>query len=286
MDESYTIYRTAELRAAGWSKTQLRNAVASGALIRVRRGQYVQATCPSSCREAARLGGRLDCVSAVKAYGAFVLERLPIHVQLKPTASRVPPAAHAVRHWRESDAPEHAAIVPPVEALRQAVACMQNAYAIVAMLDSALHIGLLSVAQVGEVFAGMPRRKRRLIFRLNRTAESGSESIVRMLLEELGCEVDVQVRFSGIGRVDLVVDGWLVIECDSREHHSSPEQQVRDRRRDRMLAARGYVTLRLIAEEVFYDIDAVRAALRGILRSRRSASRHPLRRPLELGRAA
>lgn len=286
MDESYTIYRTAELRTAGWSKLDLRSAVASGTLIRVRQGQYVQAACPDACREAARLGGKLDCVSAVRAYGSFVLDRHPVHVQLDPAASRVPPAGNAIRHWRETDAPRHAAIVTPVEALRQAVACLSDPYAIVSMVDSALHIGLIRLDQLSEVFADVPRRKRRLAFRLNKRAESGSESIVRMLLEELGCDVAVQVVFSAVGRVDLVVDGWLVVECDSREHHSSPEQQVRDRQRDRMLATLGYITLRLIAEEVFYNIDAVRAALRGVLRSRRPSSRAPLRRPRAFGRAA
>ncbi len=286
MNDSYTVFRTAVLRAAGHSRSALRLAVESGAFIRVRQGQYVLASCPDRCREAASLGGKLDCVSALSEYGAFVLDRSPVHVQLKPNAARLPDSKEAVRHWRESEAPTDAVIVTPLEALRQAVACLQNPYAIVSTVDSALHLGLITAAELPEVFAELPRRKRRLALRVNKDAESGSESIVRMLLEELGCEVRAQVKFIGIGRVDLVIDGWLVVECDSREHHSSPEQQIRDRRRDRMLAALGYLSLRLVAEDVYYDIDAVRAALRGTLRSRRPSSRRPLRRPLAFGRSA
>ena len=76
---------------------------------------------------------------------------------------------------------------------------------------------------------------------------------------------DLQVEIDGVGRVDLVVDGWLVVECDSRAHHRTPEAQLRDRARDRAAAARGYVTLRLLAEDILFHPEAVLAALRGAL---------------------
>lgn len=283
---SYQRFRTSDLYAQGLSKRDIALAVAVGHLVRVRRGWYVRGDSADACREAAALGGRADCVTALREYEVFVLDRSPVHVQIAPGRSKLPHAGDAVRHWRESEAEFDAGIVPPLEAVRQAVACLECPYAIVATVDSALHIGLLTTDQLPDIFTGQSRRKRRLMSRVNRHAESGSESIVRMLLEELGCEVRVQVRFAGVGRVDLLVDGWLVIECDSREYHSSPQQQVKDRRRDRMLAARGYITLRLIAEDIYYQRAEVIAALRGVLARGRPRSQHPLRRPLGLGRAA
>ena len=43
----------------------------------------------------------------------------------------------------------------------------------------------------------------------------------------LGCDIALQVEFDGVGRVDLVLDGWLVVECDSKQFHASWEAQVR-----------------------------------------------------------
>ena len=72
--------------------------------------------------------------------------------------------------------------------------------------------------------------------------------LMRLILRSIGCVFDVQVVIAGVGRVDFVVNGWLIIECDSEEHHSSWADQKRDRRRDQAAAARGYATYRPIAE--------------------------------------
>ena len=99
-------------------------------------------------------------------------------------------------------------------------------------------------------------------------AESGPETLMRLMLRALGCDVELQVDFDGIGRVDLVVDGWLVIECDSKEFHESWDQQVKDRNRDLALAARGFHTLRLTAGQIMYRDDEVLAAVKGLLATR------------------
>jgi very-short-patch-repair endonuclease len=80
----------------------------------------------------------------------------------------------------------------------------------------------------------------------------------------LGFSVEVQVVIRGVGRIDLVLDGWLAVECDSEAFHSGWESQKRDRRRDAALAARGLVSYRPIAEDIMYDPDSVIDALRGL----------------------
>lgn len=100
---------------------------------------------------------------------------------------------------------------------------------------------------------------------LDRRAESGTETLMRLLLRTLGCNVDVQVWIRGVGRVDFVVDGWLIVECDSKAHHEGWKKQKRDRRRDIAAAALGYTTIRPLAEDILYDRDAVLAAMQAIL---------------------
>jgi very-short-patch-repair endonuclease len=71
----------------------------------------------------------------------------------------------------------------------------------------------------------------------------------------------------------LLLDGWLVVECDSRAHHSSWDQQLIDYRRDLALAARGISVLRLAAEDILYSPQRVFEALRALL------ARGPVRPP-------
>ncbi len=144
----------------------------------------------------------------------------------------------------------------------------------IASLDSALHRRLIDEDDLAEIFRMLPRRYRALRAFLDRSAEAGSESIVRILLRKMGCRVECQVQIAGVGRVDLLVDGWLIVECDSEAHHASWAQQKEDRRRDQAAAALGYVTYRPIAEDIFWHRDRVLAAVRGLRGSTRAARRH------------
>lgn len=88
---------------------------------------------------------------------------------------------------------------------------------------------------------------------------------MRLMAMELSRRVEPQVVIDGVGRVDLLVDGWLVIECDSRGYHNSWEQQEKDRERDLALARLGYVTIRPTAHHIMNRPDVVRDAVRGLL---------------------
>lgn len=88
---------------------------------------------------------------------------------------------------------------------------------------------------------------------------------MRLLLRGLGAEVQVQVRIEGVGRVDLVVDGWLIVECDSRAFHEGWEAQKRDRARDIAAAALGYTTVRPLAEDILYRMPSVVELMKAIV---------------------
>ena len=88
--------------------------------------------------------------------------------------------------------------------------------------------------------------------------ESGIESIARYLLQLLGLRVEVQVQIDGVGRVDLLVEGRLIVEIDGRRWHPDFE---RDRRRDTSAAIGRYRTLRFTWKQVLYDWPRVQAAV-------------------------
>ena len=276
----------AELRRRGASRRQIDEATAGGRLIRVRKGTYISGGCQPAILTAARNGGRLDCVSLLALLKVFVLHPGAMHVQMDYGSTRIPARSQQlVRHWRATEV-EHASLVAPlVEALAQACRC-QPPRAAIATLDSAWHLGLVDEQDIAEVFRRLPRRFRVLRAHLDRRAESSAESLMRLLLRSQGWTVDVQVDISGVGRVDLVVDGWLIIECDSEEFHSGWEAGKRDRRRDLAAAALGYVTLRPIAEDIMYHPERVLSTVRAAIEHRelmagvhKFATSHPKARP-------
>lgn len=262
MSYAHASYR--DLRAAGMSRTDIDSSLRSGRMLRARRDIYLPGDVPKGLLRAVQLGGRLDCLSLLAASGVFAQETSRLHVQFDRGASRLPPrGAETCAHWRTSSAFARDSSTPLVEALTQSAAC-QPPRSLVASLDSAWHQRLIDEAGVGEIFQRLPRRYRRLRPLLDPSAESGPETLLRLILRSLGLRWSTQVFIPGVGRVDFVVEGWLIIECDSKAHHSSWDSQRADRRRDRAAAAAGFLTLRLMAEEILYAPDAVRSSIAGL----------------------
>ena len=113
----------------------------------------------------------------------------------------------------------------------------------IAVLDSALHRGVVHASRVDELVAMAPRRLRLSPADLDGRSESGIESLVRVALRDVGLRVDPQVVVPGVGRVDLLVEGRVVVEVDGRVWHDG--EQARDYWRDLELARLGFVVVRV-----------------------------------------
>jgi very-short-patch-repair endonuclease len=68
------------------------------------------------------------------------------------------------------------------------------------------------------------------------------------------------VSFPGLGRVDLVVEDWIVVETDGSAFHDV-EVTARDRRRDAALIARGLAVLRFRYSQVVFNRPELVAAV-------------------------
>ena len=271
-----------QLLAGGATPRDLTGAVRDKRLLRVREGYYALPTAEPFLLQAVRIGGRLGCVSALQSHGVWVAPHYFPHVALDPKASRLRTPRDPFRrlrpdnqdgcelHWARpvERVPRSVHTAGIVDALAQAVRCQPRELA-VAALDSALYQRLVTPANVGVVFASLPARLAPLAGLVDARAMSGIETIIRLILVELDVPFEPQVTFPGIGTVDFVVAGCVVVETDGRLGHEGAAASLRDYARDAALAARGYIVVRLNYRQVMFERELAVAAIVGALRSHR-----------------
>ena len=279
------ILRRHELLESGMSGRAITEAVRSRSLLRVRRDNYALPETDAHTLEAVRVGGRPACVSAAEELGIFSFDSDFTHLHVARGASR--PRSPRLRrvalsdmprdgvelHWwpliEPGDGTEYA--VGARDALAQIIRCQPRNFALAA-LDTALHERAIRSDDLAEIFRHVPARHRDLRTLIDARADAGQESVLRQLVRDAGLRCEIQVPIRGVGRVDIVVEGCVVVEADSRAHHKAWTQHVRDRTRDRLLAQLGYPSLRVLYQDIFFDPDGVVRAIEELVRICRAGS--------------
>lgn len=260
-------FTRADLVLRGISGRAIALAVRQGTFQHVRRNRYLLPAVDEGIVEAVRIGGRLTCLSLLALMGVFVHRPKGLHVFITRGSSRLrtSKARDVSFHWNHSSsAPALLHVAPLDDAVRHSVRC-QEPRAAVATLDSLVHHRLMTMPQLDRVFEGLPARFQVLRPLVDGSAESGPETFVRLMLRTIGVAYETQVLIVGVGRVDFVVEGWLIIECDSKEFHEGWQKQQDDRQRDLAAARQGYVTVRPLAADILGDNSTVQQTLREII---------------------
>lgn len=265
---SHGVARYSDLLRAGMSRAQIVRLISAGRIQRIRRGWYADSTAKPEVRRAVRNGGTLSCLSALRYYGVWVPPHGQLHIRMSEhhQAKAALPATVHVCPLPIRRAPTKAVDSLPT-ALLAAVRCL-NDEGIVVVLDSILNQRLLRRDQLTEILASCSGRVRRLLAEVDGRSESGTESMVRFRLRRLGMSVQSQVFMKGVGRVDLLVGKRLVIEADSREHHTGEIAYATDRRRDLVLVTQGKLVLRLTYDQIVNLWDETLRAIRCLTRTR------------------
>lgn len=259
----------------GGRPTAITAAVRAGAVRRVRRSHYAtpEATLPALA--AVRVGGRLGCVSAAKSYEIWSLSGDHVHVALPANAARLrtnrpltrspgelTPDRHRLplqMHWTDiavgARADESAWRIPVHRALAQIAAC-QPRLEVAAAYESAVHLGLLTLAD-GQRLLDASRPARIAPIVLRGVDGSGVETYLAEEFLALGVPFVQQVPFDGVGWVDFLVAGRLAVEVDGFAFHSGKVAFRADRARDEALLGHGIPTLRIPAADVMSDPRAV-----------------------------
>jgi very-short-patch-repair endonuclease len=265
-----------ELASLGVAPRQAQRHAERADLERLRPGIYATPDAHPDVVAAARVGGRLAGASAAALHGLWAPVERRLVVEVGRSAELRDPIASdlaldrsdpAVRVLWNRLAPPRRIGLSPIDAVAAQVLRSESPHVAVAILDSMLRRTPMTPVDLEFGVADLPVSRRRVLRRLDERAESGSESIARCVLEDAGFHVDIQVRvpFTDLDRIDLVVEGRIAVECDSR-HHDDPSSRARDAARDLALTALGFVVLRPRWQTIMFDPDALVAAVSTLAR--------------------
>lgn len=204
----------------------------------------------------------VTCVSAASEHGLPVLGRgddgrthLAVPHNRPTRSSRASTGAVTIHRERNRilTDPRRPWLADVPTTLTRAITCLPL-YEAVAMLDAAWFSGLWQPDDVVIPLRGPTSSlMRQAVARSRRRARSILETFARLILEDAGIEVVEGVFIQGVGEVDMIVFGRLVLETDGWRFHSTPGQRALDLARDRRLVAAGYVVLRFDYHTVMDD---------------------------------
>jgi very-short-patch-repair endonuclease len=223
-------------------------AVRAGELVKPARGLYSVRDAPVEIVAAAALNGVRSCHTAAAALGLDLVDPpARPHVTCPPgTRTRWPGTVVHRRDVRELDG-----LTDPVTTLLDCLGCLPRRFALVPV-DHALRSGLVTLEELLQARAAMNRNdpRRKLILMADPEAGSPLESVARVDLLDEGYSLRTQRVLQPAGRVDFVIDGWLIIEVDGFVFHATPERRNDDLRRDAELRRSGFVVLRFSWDQV------------------------------------
>lgn len=276
------ILTTAQARDLGIDGDLLARCVRRKVLLRVGRGAYVDGALFASADRDGRTLLRIRAIAATWPPGialadvsaAFVWG-LPL---LKPHGARV----HGFRPGQSFRKTQHYTLhggCPPARTtVHEGLPVLEPAYVILAIAtyrglvdavaagDAALHGGLVSIERLREVALECGHHAGAATFRaaidlMDEACESPGESRTRLLVRQLGFDVDSQVTLRDsqgfVGRVDFMVKGHkVVIEFDGLvkyDGHDGKRALAAEKQREDRLRRLGYAVVRL----TWRDLDNV-----------------------------
>lgn len=263
------VARSTTLQELGISRTALTRHARAGRIERIRTGVYAVASLAAEVREAIAHGGALTCTSALRMHGVWVLpESTEPHVWMgRAGRAHEHPDCVCVTHYYRGAPPLGRASAE--DALAHLYVC-QGDEAFFAAFESAWRLRLLTRAARARVRAALPASARWLVDLARSDADSGLESLLRLRLHILGIRLTCQVTIDGVGRVDFVIAGRIILEADGKENHDGSKRH-KDLVRDAAASIRGYETLRFDYAQIVHDWPTVQRAILAALRRRARA---------------
>ena len=258
--------RRPALARLGVDDAALRRAVRAG-LLQPDRGLYVLPAAPADLVAVLQNRELLTCSSATGSYNLWSL----------PSDGR-----RHVYHRRQDavlgDAVHHAGLLLPpsqvqplaalADVLIHALRCLSFAESLV-MVECAVARGEMTVDFLRQRLPGRRNGKARAVLDwVDTGADSLLETLARTYFRQAGIQVESQVYLERVGYVDLLLEGWLVVELDGR-HHAEWKQVQKDHRRNNESVLQGYTALRYYYADVVYRPQDMVQQVLAVLKRRR-----------------
>jgi very-short-patch-repair endonuclease len=248
----------------GISRRELARSLDAGHVTRERRGIIASTGAHPDFVAAVARRSRLTCVSAAPHYGLWRV-REPGELHLSRGASA---GADCTNH-RTRNVPVHPRLplVGPADVLVHVLQCRPEEES-VPMVECALRRGDTVREFLDERLPGRRNgRARSALAKVECSADSAVEVVARLILVGAGLSVRAQAELARVGRVDFLVEDFLVVEIDGAAFHSDRAAFRRDRRRNNAAILGGYTVLRFCYEDVMCQqtefLAQVLAALAG-----------------------
>lgn len=259
-----SVARTQTILKAGFSDREIRNAAASGELCRLRHGVLALREAPRDFVTAVLGNGLLTCASGAPHRGLWLLHR-PDKVHLLCRHGGPP---NAVVH-RGSLVPHGTAepVASTTDILIHGLRCLPGVEAAV-MVESAVRQGLTTLPYLRQRLPGNRNGTARKVLDLvDGSADSPIEVVARVLFRAAGIHTQTQVGLPGIGFVDFLLEGFLIVEIDGGSH-LEPRQVKKDRSRNNASTLSGYAVLRYGYADAVHNPEKVVAEVWQVLRGR------------------
>ncbi|MFB9716427.1 endonuclease domain-containing protein [Arthrobacter methylotrophus] len=255
------VARVGMLRREGYSERAVRSLAFAGA-VQPRKGVWALPEADPEFLQAIMDNSLLTCASSAFRYQLWIKDRLRrLHLVSKHHRD-----LRSARHGRLRFEPDQNLPIASLEdTVIHGLTCLSEADAI-AMAQSAMqHHGVPRFVLESEMTAKYYGTARKRLAKADGLSESVPEISARLLFESAGPQFRRQVQIAGVGRVDFLVEGWLVVEINGFQFHSSREAWRRDMGRSNVAQTQGYAVLSYSPEQIWNRPDVVLREIRAVL---------------------
>ena len=262
------VARTRTLLAAGYTKRDVAALATLG--YKPARGIVAIRGCDPDYLFALLHDGLLTCGSAAAWHGLWI-RATPIRRHLAVDHART--TAFVGHRGTRFPAHETLPVASIEDTILHALGCLEL-HDSVAMAESALRSGRLDREMLEHALrANQHARARRALSLALGEGMSQPEVEARLLFMAQGWTVVVQGEIPGVGRVDFLIEGIVIVEIDGFEFHSGRASFAEDRRRTNEALRRGHPTLRYPPEVLWRDPERIVREVEELLLSWRLGQR-------------
>lgn len=256
-DANFGVVSSRQLRTLDLDANEVRQLTRSGQLTSLRRGWWSGPNPEADVVSAVKAGGVLTGPAALALHGVWAPPGLGVNVRAA-RENRITLSADLTAHRLRGDAarPCDTACDEPLVALLVTMLDFPAASATV-FADSCVQKNLLTEDQVEHAAGLAGTGGQAVLDRFDASAESGTETMMLLWLRGHRIAYRTQVEIDEVGRVDFLIGKSLVVEVDSKAHHTDEAAYQSDRTRDLALISLGYRVIRVTYEDVMSRLDEV-----------------------------